>query len=206
AEAAPAEPVAADEPVAEAPPPDVFAPEPPSLPSEGATALQLGPGQRCRALIESVWIRDAAGKARDFFDSGEEIEIGFSVLVGDPIHVLQAGVRIKTVEGVEAYGTSTAYVDASLTDVPAQSRCVARVRLTLSLGAGTYFVSVAVAETLSVAEMAYLDKRSDVLMFHVRQHPLTGTGIADLLGQFSFGILEGCREIAHGAAEAEAGP
>jgi lipopolysaccharide transport system ATP-binding protein len=93
---------------------------------------------------------------------------------------VQAGLRVRTVEGVEVYGTSTSYVERSADDVRAGDRVVFRFRFAVNLCVGTYFVSIAAAESLPGGSMVYLDKRADILMIKVRQHPVTSTGIADL--------------------------
>jgi lipopolysaccharide transport system ATP-binding protein len=156
----------------------------PAGPSVGSGDAPPG----ARALIERVWLRDAAGAARDLFTTGDEVEIGFAVRVVQPLGALQAGIRIRTVEGVEVYGTSTRYLEKSLTDVPAGAVCTATFRMRLGLASGTYFISVAVAEPRPGMDMLYLDKRSDVLVARVQEYPLTGTGIAQLQAGVSFTV------------------
>ena len=139
----------------------------------------------CRALIRHVWMRDARGQDTDVFAVGDQAEIGFEfeVLVG--IGALKAGLRIRTIQGIEVYGTSSDYVKQSLSNVPAGSRWLASFKMSMGLCAGTYFVSIAIAEATSRTEMTYLDKRTDVIVFKILEHPLTGTGIAHLGAQVS---------------------
>lgn len=146
------------------------------------------PGEDARALIERAWVTDATGAPRESFVTGAEAEIGFSVRVLQDLAAMQAGIRIRTVEGVEVYGTSTRYLGASLVDVAAGTVCRATFRMRLLLGAGVYFVSVAVAEPRQGPDMRYLDKRSDILIVRIQEHPVTGTGIAHLHAKVAFSI------------------
>ena len=173
-------------------------PAPPPV-EEPSQALSLPPKStdatspetsRVRALIAEVWMTDTDGRRRDFFDSGQEVEIGFSLVIQERIPAIKAGIRIKTVEGIEVHGTSTDYHEEPLVDVPAGCTCRARFRMNLALCEGTYFVSVAAAEIVSEAEMLYLDKRTDVLMFRVGQCPLTSTGIAALNSRVTFEVSD----------------
>jgi lipopolysaccharide transport system ATP-binding protein len=145
---------------------------------------------RCRALIEDVWIHAAEGTPETVFVSGQDAEIGFSVRATDCINELRAGIRIRTIEGAEVYGTSTGYFGQSVRAVQPGSRWKASFRINLWLCPGTYFVSVAIAESISNAEMLYLDKRTDVLMFKVKQPRLTGTGIANLRASVALTAME----------------
>jgi lipopolysaccharide transport system ATP-binding protein len=142
---------------------------------DGPTALTSD-----RARIEDVWALDASGRPRELFTAGDGAEVGFRLLANADIDRVQAGLRVRTVEGVEVYGTSTSYVERSADGVRAGDRVVFRFRFALNLCVGTYFVSIAAAESLPGGSMVYLDKRADILMIKVRQHPVTSTGIADL--------------------------
>ena len=133
-----------------------------------------------RAQIGEIWVHNDSGESASWFETGQEVEIGFEVHAFDAIPELQAGMRIRTVEGIEVYGTSTVYHDASPGEVPADSRWRVTFRMRLDLCAGTYFLSVAIAEALSKSEMLYLDKRIDAVVFKIHEYPLTGTGTANL--------------------------
>jgi lipopolysaccharide transport system ATP-binding protein len=148
-----------------------------------------------QATIEDVWLADADGNHRELFFTGETAELGFSVLVYGPVRRLQLGIRIRTTEGVEVYGTSSGYLEQSPDDVAAGSRAVARFQLTMCLCAGSYFVSVAAADAPSRAEMTYLDKRSDALLFQVIEQAQASTGIAHLSAQLSISIEAASREV-----------
>ena len=168
-------------------PSPALAPDPAPIGDSAPTASHATTdGDGARALIDRVWITDGTGTTRELFLTGEQAEIGFAVRVLQPLVAIQAGIRIRTVEGVEVYGTSTRYLGKSLADVPAGALCTATFRMRLELGAGTYFVSVAVAEPRPGLDMLYLDKRSDVRVLRIREHPVTGTGIAHLHADVSF--------------------
>lgn len=150
------------------------APDPPAESSEPA-ALTTS-----RACIEDVWIHDASGRPRELFTTGDAVEIGMLLRLHDDIPRVQAGLRLRTVEGVEVFGTSTAYLDRCIEPARAGECYRVAFRTRLNLCTGTYFVSLAAAEALIDGSMTYLDKRADILMIKVREHPLAASGIARL--------------------------
>jgi lipopolysaccharide transport system ATP-binding protein len=157
--------------------------EPPSLARPASLDRSLSTS---RAHIEAVWIHDRMGEGREVFDSGEQVEVGFRLRVFQRVPKLQVGMRIRTTEGVTAYGTSTYYHDGVLAEVDAGKTYVARFRFLLDLCQGIYFISVAAAETVSATDMLYVDKRTDTLMIKIREHPISGSGIAQLHAEAFF--------------------
>ena len=135
---------------------------------------------KLRAFIKDVWVCDVTGKKRELFGAHEHAEIGFKVEVFDDIKHMMAGIRLKTVEGIEVYGTSTEYSGNSLRCVKKNTVIVFKFKISLSLCEGTYFISAAVAEKADLNGMQYLDKRSDVVIFKVIEKKITATGIAHL--------------------------
>jgi len=109
---------------------------------------------------------------------GDDVEIGMAVRVHADIPRVQAGLRVRTVEGVEVFGTSTAYLERCIARARPGDLYHVRFRTRLNLCTGTYFVSLAAAEGLLDGSMVYLDKRADILMIKVREHPVTASGIA----------------------------
>ncbi len=158
----------------------------PSLPApEGGVPAAAEVGEPAalttdRARIEDVWIHDASGCSRELFTAGDAVEIGMVLRINDHVPRVQAGLRVRTVEGVEVFGTSSAYLDRCI--APARPGECYRItfRTRLNLCTGTYFISLAAAEALIDGSMVYLDKRADILMIKVREHPVTASGIARL--------------------------
>jgi lipopolysaccharide transport system ATP-binding protein len=142
------------------------------------------------AQIDDVWMRKAGGGDEEpYYETGESIEIGMIVSAAEDLPYLQAGMNIRTTEGVSVYGTSSLYWGKSLERVSSGSHCLFRIQVELNLCPGTYFVSFAIADMSLSGEMNYYDKSSDSLMFRVHQHPLLASGIVALRPEMSFELL-----------------
>lgn len=137
----------------------------------------LQPGQG--AKIEWAQMRNGAAQECYVFPSGDPAEIAFGVRFLADVTEAQAGIRIRTVQGVEVYGTSTAY-HLRLQGIRRGELRVFRFRQPLTLCQNTYYLSIAVARRDGQADMTYLDKLSDVILFRVTEHPLRGSGLANL--------------------------
>lgn len=146
-------------------------------PSRGVKAGEEG---GLRAYIESWSAMDAAGERCEVFMSGERLILAARVKALDAIEEMQFGLLLRTVEGVSAFGTSTMYHQANIRDVAGGDTCEVRFAIDLALCEGTYFVTLALAEAISHADMAYLDRRTDVVILKVRSPRAKGTGIAAL--------------------------
>lgn len=141
---------------------------------------------RLRAYIESWSSTDAHGEPCEVFMTGQKVTLSARVKALDAIDEMQFGVLLRTVEGVSAFGSSTMYQHANLKGVVHGDTCEVRFTLDLNLCEGTYFVTFALAEAISHADMAYLDRKTDVLILKVRAMRAKGTGIAALPTVVSF--------------------
>jgi len=153
-----------------------------------ATAVVLateGEG-RLRAYIENWAALDAAGERCEVFMTGERVTLVARVRAFDEIEEMQFGLLLRTVEGVSAFGSSTMYHQANLIGVHAGETCEVRFNIDRALGEGTYFVTLALAEAISHADMADLDRKTDVIILKVRAPRAKGTGIAALPVDVSF--------------------
>jgi lipopolysaccharide transport system ATP-binding protein len=146
---------------------------------------QPGSG-KLRAVITNWESLDGNGVECDLFRSGDKVTIRGEMHIHDHIDEIQAGVLIRTVEGVSAFGTSTLYYKENFMGASPGQKLVVEFTFPIALGEGVYFVSLAIAEPISACEMAYLDKKTDVLVLHVRQYPAKGSGIAALPVSMSF--------------------
>lgn len=133
-----------------------------------------------RAAIQSVRLLNEKGEDAELFRPRERAKISIRAICQSGIPELQFGISIKTVEGVHAFGTSTLYEKQNVVDARAGDVLEAEFDLELSLCEGVYFVSVAIAEAITSAEMSYLDKRTDTLAFRVAEPRVTASGIAKL--------------------------
>ncbi|WP_027357056.1 ABC transporter ATP-binding protein [Desulfofundulus thermocisternus] len=135
---------------------------------------------KLRAQIVSYSITDLSGCHREIFQPGETVLVNMTINCFEAIGEIQAGISIKTVEGVPCFGTSTLYFGNNCKGVKPGEIVLVRFRLSLSLCEGVYFVSLAIAEPVLQGDMQYLDKRSDAIIFKVSEPRLKATGIAYL--------------------------
>ncbi|MDR5826164.1 ABC transporter ATP-binding protein [Caballeronia sp. LZ043] len=133
-----------------------------------------------RAVIRSWELVAEDGTPTEAFRSGDKAAICFGVSVFDEINEIQAGVLIRTVEGVTAFGTSSLYHGKNLLDVKAGTSVSYKFNVELKLCPGIYFVTIAIAEAVSSADMMYLDRKTDVIVLHVSEARTLSTGIAAL--------------------------
>ncbi len=133
-----------------------------------------------RAYIKDWVALDAAGERCEVFMTGQTVTIRARVHALDAIDEMQFGLLLRTVEGVSAFGTSTMYQRANCMDVKPGDFCDVEFRIELNLCEGSYFVTLALAEAISHADMAYLDRKTDVIILKVNAPRALGTGIAAL--------------------------
>ncbi|MBV7485440.1 ABC transporter ATP-binding protein [Bordetella sp. BOR01] len=142
-----------------------------------------------RAAIRAWQVCDEGGTACEAFHSGQKATIAVDVDVFAPITMLQAGLLIRTIEGVSAFGTSTLYHGTSYPSPQSGDRLRVEFALDLTLGEGTYFVTLAIAEEVTQAHMEYLDRKTDAIILKISQRPLLGGGIAALRSSVSVAKL-----------------
>lgn len=130
-----------------------------------------------RAFLEDICIE---GNDTEVFYSGDSVVIRVEVKCYDRIKKMQAGIKIRTVEGITVYGTHTGYFEKSPVDLKNGDTVILRFRIKLDLCEGIYFISIAIAEKEDFEEMVYLDKRSDFIVLKIREPKITVTGISHL--------------------------
>jgi len=102
---------------------------------------------------------------------------------------MQAGILIRTIEGVSAFGTSTLYHDLNYTNAAPGTTVRFEFALDISLCSGTYFITLAIAQAISRMDMEYLDRKTDVILIKVSQPRLSASGIAMLDSEIHVKIL-----------------
>lgn len=133
-----------------------------------------------RARITNVAMRDAHGVECYAFRSRSVARVTFDVECNSPISSLIAGLRIRTLEGVEVYGTSTKYFDKAIDVTERDQKLAFSFAFPVSLCEGVYSVSVAAASARGAADMEYLDKCADAFVFKVVETSRRASGIVDL--------------------------
>ncbi|MDC7807936.1 ABC transporter ATP-binding protein [Luteimonas sp BLCC-B24] len=146
----------------------------------GSALEEKEAGSGLRAYIESWSAEDIHGERCEAFMVGDSAVISARVRVLGDIDEMQFGILLRTVEGVSAFGSSTMYHDANVRPVVTGGTYEVRFKIDLSLCEGTYFVTLALAEAISHADMAYLDRKTDIIILKVRAPRAKGTGIAAL--------------------------
>ncbi|CUA86643.1 ABC-type polysaccharide/polyol phosphate transport system, ATPase component [Gulbenkiania indica] len=123
---------------------------------------------------------DASGESVEVFRAGETARIRFLAEVIQPIKEIQAGILLRTVEGVAVFGTSSLYHGKNYSHPEAPSRLQFEFSIALDLCPGSYFVTLAIAEAITANDMNYLDRKTDVIVLKVNQPRILSTGIAAL--------------------------
>jgi len=146
-------------------------------------------GSRLRAVIKCWNIFNQAGEESEVFRPGERANIQFDVDVLQPVQEIQAGILIRTIEGVSAFGTSTLYHDLNYINAKPGTTIRFEFALDISLCPGAYFITLAIAQAISRADMEYLDRKTDVILIKVSQPRLSASGIAMLNSRIHVGEL-----------------
>ncbi len=136
--------------------------------------------EEVRAQIVSCSMTDSRDEQQEVFHPGNKARITMQVRCLKDLDEMQVGLSIKTVEGVHGFGTSTLYHNNNQTNIKSGETITVVFDVVLSLCEGIYFVSLAIASPISRAEMQYLDKRSDAIIFKVSEPRIKATGIAYL--------------------------
>jgi len=137
---------------------------------------------------EILWIKVLTEENEEsyVFSSGSFATIKFCVKFYESIDEVMVGIRLKTVEGIEVYGSSSRYHGKNIHDVKSGECFVFSFDMPLNLCSNPYFLSVAVARSKGLHDMEYLDKKSDVLVFKVIEETIKGTGIANLMADINW--------------------
>jgi len=133
-----------------------------------------------RAAITNWTVLDAANEPVETFRTGDIARIRFWVDVIKPIREVQGGILFRTVEGISAFGTSSLYHAKNYLQAEALYRLRFEFDIVLDLCPGSYFVTFSIAETITLNDMDYLDRKTDVIMLKISQPRLLSTGIAAL--------------------------
>lgn len=132
------------------------------------------------AVITGWEVLDIYGNRSEYFRTGEILSICFYVDVVNPVGEIQAGILLRTVEGISAFGTSTLYHQNNYMNARPGSRLKFDFRLKADLCAGSYFVTLAIAEAVSHGDMLYLDRKTDAIFIKIHQPRILASGIAML--------------------------
>lgn len=133
------------------------------------------------AMIRSWFILDAEGNPCEAFRSGDWAKIVFIADILAPIKEIQAGLLIRTVEGVSAFGTSSVYHKANYLHAMGGEMLRVEFVIQLQLCEGAYFVTLSLAEAIPQGDMNYLDRKTDVIILRISEQPILGSGIAALV-------------------------
>ena len=129
--------------------------------------------------IENVKLFNLNGEESYVYKPNDDLTI--SLLLNSYVddEEVAIGLRIKTTQGVEVYGTSTMYHDLIIS-LQKSKKYRVDFKQKINLVDGTYHISVAIAKKIGSSDMIYYDKLSDFILFKVEEVPLKGTGIANL--------------------------
>ena len=149
-------------------------------PSDSADGNEESDLVGMRAVIADWDVMDAQENPSEQFKTGETVKVRFFVDVLSQVDEIQAGILIRTVEGVSAFGTSTLYHRKNFINARQGNRIRFDFDLQANLCAGSYFITLAIAEAISHGDMLYLDRKTDVIVIKIHQPRVLASGIAML--------------------------
>ena len=118
------------------------------------------------AEVLSVTVEDDQGVTANVLTSGSQFTVSMQIVFHRGTKEPVIGFTIKTIKGVEVYGTSTNLIGSPVAPVSAGEALTVRFRQTNRLGLDSYCVSAAVAEIVQGIQ-TFQDRRLDVLAFKV---------------------------------------
>ncbi|MBA2125582.1 ABC transporter ATP-binding protein [Hyphomicrobium methylovorum] len=133
-----------------------------------------------RATILSVRLLNDSGITCEHFTPGQSARVELKIKCSSYVPEMQIGIKIRTVEGVFAFGTSTLYHARNVVAVESDEVIGVVFQIALNLCEDAYFISVAVAGASISGDMRYLDKQTDVLFFRIAEPRVRAGGIAFL--------------------------
>lgn len=122
-----------------------------------------GTGQ---AVIEDVAFLDEQGRAVNVLVAGVECALRYTVRFHASVDGVRFGIMIKTVEGVDVAGVSSAHFGRTLAHASSGQVLVVRFLLRLNVAPGVYFVNCGVSSMRDGGE-TYLHRRVDTAAIRV---------------------------------------
>lgn len=110
----------------------------------GQVATESGSGE---AVIEAVDLLDAEGKPVEYVDVGQPVILRTRVKVADRIDSLVYGYVLRDRLGQQVFGTNTHHTGQTCSDLAPGDTIEFSARFPMSLGPGTYSVSIALTST-----------------------------------------------------------
>lgn len=151
-----------------------------NAPESNSVQGQIDDSVGLKVVIVEWNALDFSGEPSEAFCTGDTVKIRLLAEVIQPVKEIQAGILLRTVEGVTVFGTSTLYHGKNYPHPEAPSWLQFEFTITLDLCPGSYFVTLAIAEAITANDMNYLDRKTDVIVLKVNQPRTLSTGIAAL--------------------------
>jgi lipopolysaccharide transport system ATP-binding protein len=111
---------------------------------DGTTVTVSGSGE---AVIDSIWLEDAAGNHVEFVGVGDPVDLVIRVRVESAVERLVVGYVIRDRLGQAVFGTNSFYTGQVVEDAQAGEQFEFRAHFPMNLGVGTYSFSVALSST-----------------------------------------------------------
>lgn len=111
---------------------------------DGTAVTVSGTGE---AVIDSIWLEDAAGQRIEFVGVGDPVDLVIRVRVQSDLAQLVVGYVIRDRLGQAVFGTNSFYTDQVIADARAGDQFEFRARFPMNLGVGSYSFSVALSST-----------------------------------------------------------
>ncbi|AOZ94733.1 hypothetical protein LPB68_14490 [Paenibacillus crassostreae] len=119
-----------------------------------------------KARIVEYKLTDELKNESTVFKTGEKINIHLKAEVSDTINVPVVGVIIKTINGIEVFGTNTKILGCESTTVVKGNMICSEISLPMYLNEGTYFLTLGITDQ-SNGETVTVDRMIDVTFIRV---------------------------------------
>lgn len=147
--------------------------------------FSLTPHFHKKAEICNPSIKNKLNQATEVFRIKDSIRFEFDIRVNEDIKNIQIGLLIRTIEGITAVGTSSAYFGENIKNSKKGNYFHISISTETYLSEGSYFVTLALAEISENGEQTYLDRLPDVFLMKIMDKKTTCSGIAFLPFNFS---------------------
>lgn len=131
-------------------------------------------------IIEQCIVRNSAGEPVNTVTTSDEIEVSFLIKAARTIKQPIYAMTIKSVKGLEVYGTNTYFQDMDFRPLQKGEIATITFKQALRLMPGDYFVSLGFVELID-GDIVPLDRRYDVIELKVMPYPKDRSfGVANL--------------------------
>lgn len=131
------------------------------------------------AELLDVSILNQQGEEVRILKHGEDFTVRIKILFKHSMKDPMVGFRIRTLNGIDIYGTNTLLSDTPTGNIEAGSEILFEFRQKMRLNPGSFTLTSGVAEVIS-NQMVFHDRRMDIISFRVAGESVKSGGLIDM--------------------------